>query len=253
MRFSASILGVLAIALMPTLAFAVDTPAAPFTDAQKAAVEQIVRDLLTKKEPDLVIKAVQEIQGREEKETATKGKEAVIKNHDKIFNDASAPVGGNPKGDVTVVEFFDYQCGYCKMTQEIVGKLVAEDKNIKLVYKEYPILGPDSARVAKAALASVKQGKYVKFHDALMATKEPLADDALFRVAKDVGLDVEKLKKDMDDEAIEKMVKANREVGVEIGARGTPTFVIGEQVFPGAVPLESLKQAIAEARKSAKK
>ena len=239
------------IGFVPVLAFAAD--AAPFTDAQKAAIEDIVRNQLTKKEPDIIIKAAQEIQNRQETEAGAKNQQALAANRDKIFNDANAPVGGNPKGDVTVVEFYDYQCGYCKMTEEAVRKLLTEDKNVKFVYKEYPILGPNSVQASKASLASVRQGKFAKFHDALMTTKDHLTDDVIFKVAKSNGLDAEKLKKDMTDESIDKMIKANQALGNEIGAHGTPTFVIGDQVYPGALPYESLKKSVDELRASAKK
>lgn len=250
-------LSTLILGLMPALAFAADpAPAAAptaFTDAQKAAIEEIVRELLTKKEPDLVIKAAQEMQNKQETEIAAKSQQALATNKDKIYNDPNAPVAGNPKGNVTMVEFFDYQCGFCKTTYDNIMKLLAEDKNVKFVFKEFPILGPNSMVTSKAALASVKQGKYPKFHEALMRTKEQLSEDVVMRVAKTVGLDTDKLKKDMADESIEKMIKANLALGGEIGARGTPSFVIGDQVYPGAMQFDHMKKAIEDARKGAKK
>ncbi|MDD5586689.1 MAG: DsbA family protein [Alphaproteobacteria bacterium] len=247
-----SILSALLIGLMPVLAFAADAPAT-FTDSQKTAIEDVVRNLLIKKEPDIIIKAAQEVQGRQEAEAGVKNKQALTANKDKLYNDPNSPIGGNPKGDVVLVEFFDYQCGYCKLTQEGVHKLLAGDKNVKLVYKEFPILGPDSVKASKAALASVKQGKYIKFHEAMMSTKEHLTEEIIFKVAASAGLNVEKLKKDMEGEDIDKMIKANQTLGSEIGAHGTPTFVIGEEIFPGAVPYENLKKAVDDARKDAKK
>lgn len=256
---SALIIGLtpaLAMAANPAPAAAPATPApasAAFTDAQKAAIEDIVRNLLTKKEPDLIIKAAQEYQLRQETVDLEKSQKALANNRDKIFNDANAPVGGNPKGDVTVVEFYDYQCGYCKMSEEAIVKLLAEDKNIKFVYKEFPVLGPMSTQAAKASLASVRQGKFAKFHEALMNTKDHLSEDVILKVAKSVGLDAEKLKKDMADEAIDKMIKENIATGNEVGAHGTPTFIIGDQIFPGAMPIEAMKKAVEATRKGAKK
>ena len=241
----------LTIALTPMALFAAD--AGSLTESQKVAVKEIVRNMLTKEEPDLVIKAAQEMQNRNEKESVVKSQKALTENFDKIFKDPDAPIGGNPKGDVTLVEFYDYQCGYCKMAQETVAKILSEDKNVKLVYKEFPILGPSSVQVSKAALASVRQGKFFKFHEALMTAKEHLSEDMVMKTAKDVGLDIDKLKKDMADEKIEKIIKDNQEVGKDIGARGTPTFVIGEQVYPGLIPYEQMKKAIEDARKSKKK
>ena len=254
MRLFASTLSAVIVGLMPTLAFAAD-PAAPtaFTPAQKAEVEAIVRDLLTKKDPEIVMMAAQEIQRRESGELAIKSQKAASENHEKLYNDANAPVGGNAKGGVTLVEFFDYQCGYCKKAQDDVLKLLNTNKDLRVVYKEFPILGPTSVVASKAALASVKQDKYIKFHDALLAVKDHLSDDSVFKVAKDVGLDVEKLKKDMEDPAIAAMLKANQDLGGEIGARGTPTFVVGDQVYPGAIPYDQLKQSIDDSQKTGKK
>lgn len=244
---------VLGIMAAPTLA--ADTPApapAALTDAQKAAVEEVVRNLLIKKEPDIIIKAAQEVQNRQEAETNAKSQEALTTYREKIYNDPNAPVAGNPKGNVTVVEFYDYQCGYCKISVEAIQKLLAEDKNVKLIYKEFPILGPNSVLAAKISLASIRQGKFIKFHDALMSDKEHLSEEGIFKIAKSVGLDVEKLKKDMADPAIEKMIKENQTLGSDIGAHGTPTFVIGDQVYPGAMQYDSLKKAVEDARAEAK-
>jgi protein-disulfide isomerase len=238
---------------LPTLATAADAPAPAFTDAQKAAIEDIVRDLLTKKEPDLVIKAAKEMQNRMETESATKSKQAIADNKDRIFNDPNAQIGGNPKGDVTLVEFFDYQCGYCKAVEPTLVKLLQEDKNLKIIYKEYPILGEGSVIASKAALASVKQGKYLKFHEALMSAKEHFTEESVMKIAKDSGLDVEKLKKDMADDNIEKIIRANQLLGNQIEARGTPSFILGDQLLPGALPYEQMKEAISEIRKEAKK
>lgn len=248
-----TILVLSAFALLPSMAMAADASSSALTDAQKTAVEAVVRELLLKKEPELIVKAAQEVQKRMETESAAKGQEAILKNRDKLLKDPNAPVGGNPKGDVTVVEFFDYQCGYCKMAQENVLKLLNDDKNVRILYKEYPILGPVSTFAAKAALASVEQGKYIKFHEALMSVKDRLTEESVLSTAKSVGLDVEKLKKTMESEKIEKIIKDNQDLAAEIGARGTPAFIIGDKLYPGVLSVEQMKETIAEARKSAKK
>src|SRR5262249_763354 len=145
-----------------------------------------------------------------------KSKEAIKTNHDKLYSDPNTPVVGNPKGAVAVVEFFDYACPYCKSTEPTIEKLLKDDKNVKFVYKDYPILGPASAEAAKAALAAAKQGKYEQMHNKLMTAAIPhgapdaaSADPAIFKAAKELGLDVEKLKKDMTDEAINKQIQDN--------------------------------------------
>ena len=157
MRFYQTLLAASFLALLPASGFAASAAPA-LTDAQKAEVEAVVRDLLTKKEPELVIKAAQTVSDRMEQETQAKSNEALSKHMDKIVNDPTSPNGGNLKGDVTVVEFFDYSCGYCKMGHETVTKLLSEDKNVRFVYKELPILGVGSKAASKAALGSVSQG-----------------------------------------------------------------------------------------------
>lgn len=227
--------------------------ASALTDAQRTEVENIIRELITKKEPELIIRAAQTVQERMEKDSAVKGQQGVDKNIDKIVNDPDSPVGGNPRGDVTVVEFFDYSCGYCKMAQENVEKLLDEDRNIRFVYKELPILGPNSLTASKAAIASIPQGKYVQLHEALMKSKAPMNESNVMDIAKDVGLNIDKLKKDMESEKTAKILKANTALAKEIGAQGTPTFIIGGKLFPGAVSLDQMKEVIETARNTKKK
>lgn len=253
MRLSILLLSAALLAFAPVASKAADTSA--LTDAQKAAVEDVVRELLVKKEPELVMKAAQELESRQEKEMASKSEKALSDKdtQDKLMKDTTAPVAGNPNGAVVLIEFFDYQCGYCKAVSEFVNKAIAENKDLKVVYKEYPVLGEGSVMVSKAALASAKQGKYVAFHNALMASKEHFTEESVMKIAKSVGLDTEKLKKDMADTSITKTIKENQALGQSIGARGTPTFVIGGKVYPGAMPYEAMSKKIEEARTTAKK
>ena len=248
MRLALLAISALTIGLLARPVLAADPAPAAFTDSQKAAIEDVVRKLLTEKEPDIVFKAAEEMQKRQQAEQMQSSQKALGDNKDKLYNDPTSPISGNAKGDVTVVEFFDYRCGYCKMAQDAVEKLLSEDKNVRYIHKEFPILGPDSVTASKAALASVKQGKYDAFNRAMLDTKEQINEASIMKIAKDVGLDVEKLKKDMADPAIDAIIKANVQLGQDIGARGTPTFIIGEQLFPGAIPLEQMKQAIADIR-----
>ena len=175
---------------------------------------------------------------------------------DTIFGERKAltanpadPVGGNPKGDVTIVEFFDYRCPYCKQVKPIVEQVLSQDRNVRVVYKEFPILGRESVYASRAALASQKQGKYLAYHHALMASRGQLTEETVLAVARSSGLDVEKLKRDMEDPAIEKVIADNRGLAERIGIRGTPAFIIGDQLAPGAVDTGSLKTMIDKARK----
>lgn len=253
MKTVSKILIVLTLALVPAYALHAQTKeTAALNEAQKAAVENVVRELLLKKEPELIVKAAQEMQARVEKQQASKSSENISTNRSKLYNDPTSVVGGNPKGDVTVVEFFDYQCGYCKMVQPTIEKLLEADKNVRVVYKELPILGPVSHFASKAALASVAQGKYIAFHNALMTKKERFSEDSILSIAQEVGLNVEKLKADMQDAKIEKTLKDNIALAGEIGANGTPAFVIGDRLYPGAMQADQMIELVSEQRKAKK-
>ncbi|MDX9689345.1 MAG: DsbA family protein [Proteobacteria bacterium] len=242
----------LALCLAPVIAQA-EAPAAVFTDEQKTAIEDIVRNLLTEKDPEIIVQGANKYQETAEKADRQKGEEAVKNNKDELFNDPSSPVAGNPKGDVTVVEFFDYNCGYCKVSAETLRKLISEDKNIRVVFKEFPIFGPASNKLSHIALASAKQGKYFDFHMALLSAKDRVTEAHAYEIAKKVGLDVEKLKKEAKNPAYETALNKNKQLAAKIGARGTPYFVVGEKVFGGAIPYEDLVHAIKEERESANK
>lgn len=251
MNFFKMSLAVAALGLMSSVALAAGTDS-NLSAAQKTEVENVVRELLLNKEPDLIVKAAQEMQRRTEKEEMTKGQEAISKKEKELYSDPDSQVMGNKNGDVTIVEFFDYQCGYCKVVQPAVQELLESDKNLRFIFKEYPILGPGSMFASKAALASVKQNKYVKFHEALMTSKQHLTDDGVLEVAEDVGIDVKKLKVDMEDPKITKMLDKNRALGESLGARGTPTFIIGGKLYPGALPVDQMKEIISNIRKASK-
>lgn len=222
------------------------TPA--FNDTQRRAIQEIVRDYLVKN-PEVIMEAIEELQKRERAETAEKQKGALAANKQKIFQDPASPVGGNPQGDVTVVEFFDYQCGYCKAVTGDVNTLLKTDGKVRFVYKEFPILGPASLTAAKAALAARAQGKYEALHNALMANKGQLDDAKIFQIAAGAGLDVDKLKKDMNTPEVEQAIGANHALAEALGIRGTPAFVVGDELVPGAIKLDEMKKLVAQARK----
>ncbi|MBI1272734.1 MAG: thioredoxin domain-containing protein [Alphaproteobacteria bacterium] len=215
---------------------------------EKAAIEALVEELLVNKKPEIVMQALQEVQARHEKEEAQKSAAAMQEHTGKIFDDPNSPVGGNPKGDVTVVEFFDYQCGYCKMAHTAIDDLLKADKNVRFIYKNLPILGEASVVAAHAALASVHQGKFEVFHNALMENKERLDEANIMKIAKSAGLDTTKLKADMESDKVKAQVQTELDLGQSLGVRGTPMFIIGDEQFPGALNLDQLKKAVADAR-----
>ncbi|MGH6937931.1 DsbA family protein [Hypericibacter sp.] len=168
--------------------------------------------------------------------------------HDEIFSDPTAPVGGNPAGDVTLVEFFDYNCPYCREAASILDATVQTDKGLRLVFKELPILGPGSTFAAQAALAAHKQGKYLIFHKAMMAYSGAITESSTLQIATDVGLDLERLKTDMKDPLIDQAVQRNRALAQALRISGTPSFVIGREIVRGLVDIETMRRFIVAAR-----
>lgn len=221
--------------------------AAEFSDAQRQAIETIVRDYLMKN-PEVMIDVLQAAQEKLKGESRDKSAAALATRKKEVFDDPDAPVAGNPKGDVTLVEFFDYRCPYCKQVQASVETLLAEDKRLRFVYKEFPVLGPDSVTAARAALAARKQGKYDAMHRALMSMKGQLDEAAVFKAAGSVGLDVERLKRDMAAPEIDRMLKANSGLAEALEIRGTPAFVVGDEIVPGAIGLDTMRQLVEAAR-----
>jgi protein-disulfide isomerase len=166
-----------------------------------------------------------------------------------IFSDPRSPVAGNPAGDVTIVEFFDYHCTYCKAVSGPLDELLAEDKGVRLVLKEYPILAEDSVVAARAALAASAQGRYWEFHQALMAYRGKFEMPALKSIAVSVGVDADRMEADMAAASMTEDIRGNCALGDALGVQGTPTFVIGDRIIPGALSADDLKQLIAAARK----
>jgi protein-disulfide isomerase len=209
-------------------------------------VEKIVREYLLR-EPQVVYEALQELQRRQAEATAARQRAAIVENRSELLNDPASPVGGDPDGDVTLVEFFDYRCAYCRRVVSSMRALLDEDRDLRVVFKELPVLGPDSERAARAALASRRQGGYVPFHFALMAA-EDLSLSGIRAAAEAVGLDADELEADMMSAEVNAAIQANYALADELGIEGTPAFVIGTQLIPGAVDKARLEQLIREAR-----
>ena len=237
-----------ALLLLFLLPLCVPAAAADFSADQKKAIEGIVHDYLTKN-PEVLLDALQAAEDKMKKESRDKAAAALVSRKQDIFDDPDAPIAGNPQGSATLVEFFDYRCPYCKQVEPSLEALVVEDRQLRLVYKEFPVLGPSSVTAAKAALAARKQGKYEVIHRALMALKGQIDDATIYKTAGSVGVDVDRLKRDMAAPEIDKMLKSNMKLAEALDIRGTPGFVIGDEVIPGAVSLDTLRDLIAGARK----
>jgi protein-disulfide isomerase len=240
-------LAALAVATAGTLSLAPLAAGAADAPLDRKAVEKIVHDYILE-HPEIITEAVGVLQQREEEAQKQAAAKAVSDNAKELYESKSSPVGGNPKGDVTFVEFFDYQCGYCKAAQPEVEAALKGDGKIKVVYKEFPILGPASLTAAKAALASQNQGKYEAFHRALMANKARLDDALIMKIAADTGLDTARLQKDMESDAVKKEIDANMELARKLGIRGTPAFAAGNTLIPGLAKQDDITGLFRQAR-----
>jgi protein-disulfide isomerase len=209
--------------------------------------EQRVRDYLLS-QPEVIMEALQVLQERLRAAEAKNLKRTIAERSAEILYDPDAPVAGNPSGDATLVEFFDYNCPYCRRVAPTVSGLIADDADLRVVYKEIPILGPGSQFAARAALAARNQGEYVPFHEALMTARQ-VSEDNVMDIARRVGLDVERLERDMADPAIEAAIQRNLALASALGITGTPSFVIGDRVVPGAVDRTTLEGLITQARR----
>lgn len=228
---------------------AANNPAAksgPLPPELRGAFEEVVRDYILKN-PAIIREALQLLQAQEEAEKQAAAAAALKQYKNELLNNADAPVGGNPKGDITIVEFFDYNCGYCKRVAPAVSAVLKNDPNVRIVYKEFAILGQQSVIAARAALAAKRQGKYHEFHDALMSAEQADAN-SVSAIAKELGLDEAKLASDMQDPAIVEHLDRNYRLATAIGVNGTPAFVIGDRLIPGAVDESAMKEIIAEER-----
>jgi protein-disulfide isomerase len=219
----------------------------PAATTDKAAVEKIVRDYILNN-PELITDAIRIL--REKKKLAENAgdMQMLASNRAELVSDPESPVGGNPNGDVTVVEFFDYRCGVCKRVHPIVDQLIKSDPNIRRVYKEWPILGPNSVLAARAAIASRNQGKYLSFHKVMMDASSSFGESAIMAMAESVGIDAARLRKDMRTPETDEIIRKNYALAEKLKLNGTPSFVIGDTLLRGGRDLDSLRALVAEAR-----
>jgi protein-disulfide isomerase len=219
------------------------------TALPKDEFERRVRDYILNN-PEVIMEAAQRFEQRQHAAEESEAMSVLKSRADEIFRDAGSPVGGNPDGDVTLVEFFDYNCPYCRQVAPVMSEAESADPQLRIVYKEFPVLGPNSSHAAKAALAIHKQGKYLPFHRALMQGRGTIDASRVIEVAAKVGVDVERMKSDMDDPAIAAAIERNIALAQALRINGTPGFVIGEKILRGATDLKTLQALIREARAS---
>jgi protein-disulfide isomerase len=214
----------------------------------KAALDQAIHDYLMD-HPDVVLEALKAGQQQADAQAAEQSRRTIITKRQELVAAPDDLVQGNPKGDVTVVEFFDYRCPYCKQLEPSLDALLKEDGKLRIVYKEFPILGEASTYATRVALAAKQQGKYAEFHRAMMATKGEIGDDAVLAVAAALGLDMAKLKADMAAPEIDKLIDRNYTLADALDIQGTPALIIGDTLIPGATDLDALRKDIAAVRK----
>ena len=220
-------------------------------DLTEERVKELVLEAI-RENPSIVFEAAMLMRQQQEEANQAALTSVLERNREILLNDPNAPVLGNPDGDVTVVEFFDYNCPYCRRVKPSVEALLEQDKNVRLVYREWPILGEGSVFAARAALASREQGKYEEFHWALMGMHGRAEEPSVMRIAEEVGLDLNRLRQDMESKEIDEHFATSVRLTKELGISGTPGFVIGDAVVPGVVEADQLilltRQARAEKR-----
>ncbi|THG42142.1 DsbA family protein [Sphingomonas olei] len=202
--------------------------------ADRSRVEQIVRDYVLAN-PEIIPQAMQRLQERE-------GEKAIAADRSRIETPYKGAVMGNPDGDVTLVEFFDYNCGYCRASLPIIEQLIERDPKVRVVFRELPILAEESRDAARASLAAAAQGRFVPFHNALYAAG-PVTADSIAAAARTAGVDLGKIPDDADTE-----IAGNIGLATKLGISGTPAWVVGDRVLSGALPLDRLQDAVAAAR-----
>ncbi|MEM1343444.1 MAG: DsbA family protein [Pseudomonadota bacterium] len=239
---------------LATPALAQEQSAAPppaMSEAQRTVLGNEIRDYLLKN-PEVILEAIQILEDRREQAESAADGGLVAEHAEALFADGYSYVGGNPDGDVTLVEFIDYRCGFCKRAHPIVEELLERDPNIRLVVKEFPILGPQSVAAGRMALAAltVDRTRYAALNDALLTYPGQLDETSAYRIAKEAGYDVAALKDAAAAEEIDAKLEANYALARNLGLQGTPSFVIGNQIVRGFLPLDQMLATVVRARRA---
>jgi protein-disulfide isomerase len=218
-----------------------------FTPDQRTEVLDILRRAL-REDPSILREAMAALDAAETRDRAVAAAQALAAERDALARNPADVVRGNPRGDVTVVEFFDVRCGYCRQLTPAITELIRRDPRVRLVLKDLPILGPNSVVASRALIAAQRQGKYGELYDALMALSGDVAEPQIRREAERLGLDWARLRRDMEAPDVMARIETNLALARRIGVEGTPAMVIGDRLVGGAVPVETLVQLVAEAR-----
>lgn len=236
-------IGIIQIQAQTSKTVKVNSTTENISETQKEAIENIVRDYLLKN-PVIIREAMKALQLQEEKEKQELTANNLKSLSKEIFSDPTSPTTGNPNADISIVAFFDYNCGHCKNSLPGLNEVLKKDPSLRIIYKEFPILGSQSQLGAQAALAAHQQGKYVEFHNALIVAEE-INEEVIKDISEKLGLNYEALKKDMSDEKINNSLTNNYNLATALGINGTPAYIVGEQIVPGAIDAESLTRIVA--------
>lgn len=242
------VLAVSLVALLATQGLRAEHDASSTT--QQVLEETIHEYLLS--HPEVLLEVFDILQEREQAANDDQARATLASQRDELFNDPTAPFAGNPHGDVVIVEFFDYFCSYCKRVMADVMTAATDDPGVRLVYKEFPILGDASVIAARAALAvhRIAPDQYIAVHMAMMSSRARLNEGRILAIAEEFGIDTDALADEMKNPEIDAIIERNRALARALGINGTPGFVIGDQVIPGAISLDTIRELIAEARQS---
>ncbi|MFV1878107.1 DsbA family protein [Nioella sp.] len=219
--------------------------------AQEAMTEDRVRELVRETilaNPEILVEAIAILEERAAQDRVTASADIIAAQRQLLERDSNAPVLANPDGDVTIVEFFDYNCPYCRRAVPAVEGLIEADPGIRLVYREWPILGEGSVFAARAALAARQQGFYEEFHWALMGMNGRAEERSVLRIAEEVGLDIDRLRADMEAPEVAEHIETSIRLADLLGITGTPTFILGDNLVPGAVEQDVLQRLVDEVR-----
>ena len=238
-------------AATPPLPPSVSAAKNAFSPEQRRDIEAIIKDYLINN-PEVMVEIQTSLESKMEKIQNEKMQVSIKENAKELFQSASAPIAGNPKGDVTVIEFFDYNCGYCKKAFPELATVIQKDKNVKVILKEFPILSKGSEEAAKVALAAKMQGKYWEFHRAILEAPGQANEATALKVAEKVGLDMPRLKKDMASAEVKTEIDDTRKLAQKMGIQGTPHFLVADRVIAGAPEdlAGRIAQLVDEVRKS---
>lgn len=236
-------------ALVPVLS----QPAMALEDGDKAKIESIIHDYLLEN-PEILLEVQDALQNKQAAHEQEQQKKVISDSRDEIFHNASDPVLGNPDGDVTVVEFFDYNCGFCKRAMSDMTSMLEADDNLRFVLKEFPILGPESQEAHKVALAfqRLHPEKYAQFHLRLLGFQGRANEESAMKIAKELGADEDKMRKEMSDASLGDPVKSTYELANKLGISGTPSYVVGNEVISGALGEDVLTTKVANMRECGK-